>query len=147
MDSQWGSYFYKSNLPRCWITLDKETIWDYPKDFLRCPVYPVDGDRGSFTVQQVYPYGGNIPNISALIRDYIDTPKDVVFSKVFKNDHWGLTDILKAADRRFGKERLSLLKESTQSAAVQAIRERRLSKKSKNFYGYDIRCHTLGCRL
>ena len=30
MDSQMGS----TNLPRYWITLDKETIFDYPKQFI-----------------------------------------------------------------------------------------------------------------
>ena len=31
MDSQYGS----TNLPRYWITLGKETLWDYPKDFIK----------------------------------------------------------------------------------------------------------------
>ena len=31
MDSQRGS----TNIPRYWITLGKEIIWDYPKDFIK----------------------------------------------------------------------------------------------------------------
>jgi hypothetical protein len=43
--------------------------------------------------------------ISNLIRDYINCPKEALLEP-FENDRWGLTDILRAADRRIGKRRL-----------------------------------------
>jgi hypothetical protein len=43
-----------------------------------------------------------------LLREYIDTPTDGLLEKEFVNDRWGLTNILKAADRglsRIGTKR------------------------------------------
>ena len=61
MQSELGS----TNLPRYWISLKKEIIWDYPKDFINKP-HP---DRTDW-----YPYSTDISEISNLIREYIDTP-------------------------------------------------------------------------
>ncbi len=72
MNSQMGS----TNLPRYWITLGKEIIWDYPKDFVE-KSHPNRADI------KWYPYGNDVPNISMLIREYIDTPKTQLFDKVF----------------------------------------------------------------
>ena len=69
MDSQRGG----TNLPRYWITLGKEVIWDYPKDFVN-KLHP------KRTNIKWYPYGTDIPDMSSLIREYIDTPKTELFS-------------------------------------------------------------------
>ncbi len=99
MDSQMGC----TNLPRYWITLNKKIIWDYPKQFV--------GEEHSNRAQtKWYTYSTDIPDISNLIREYIDTPKHELLLKKFKNDHWGLTDVLKASDKRIGKRRLPDLK-------------------------------------
>ena len=89
MGSQRGS----TNLPRYWVTLDKEAIWDYPKDF-------------KVGVENGYPYQTDVSTISDLIRRYIDTPLEQLLIQSFDDDLWGLTDILRAADRRLGRERL-----------------------------------------
>jgi len=89
MGSQRGS----TNLPRYWVTLDKETIWDYPKDF-------------KAAVENGYPYQTDISTFSDLIRQYIDTPLDQLLINSLEQYTWGLTDILRAADRRLGRERL-----------------------------------------
>lgn len=109
MKSQYGS----ADLPRYWITLDKEIVFDYPKQF-------ADNGERSF-----YPYITDVPHISELIREYIDTPKDELFTRRFENDHWGLADILRAADKRIGKRRLELLKNTADNMAVQKIIEQR----------------------
>ena len=105
MDSTYGT----TDLPRYWITLDDEIIFDYPKQFV-CKTedgYNMKNLNGGI---YYYPYETDVSDISNLIREYIDTPKDVVFSKHFENDHWGLINIIKAADRRFGTRRLEALK-------------------------------------
>lgn len=89
MGSQRGS----TNLPRYWVTLDKETIWDYPKDF-------------KTAVESGYPYQTDISTFSELIRQYIDTQLDQLLINSLEQDTWGLTDVLRAADRRLGRERL-----------------------------------------
>jgi hypothetical protein len=106
MDSQRGS----TNIPRYWITLGKDIIFDYPKDFPEA--------RAS------YPYLTDVSSISRLIRDYIDTPVDDLLSKQFE-DPWGLIEIFLAADRRIGKRRLRELGEKLSSDGAKLVLERR----------------------
>ena len=106
MKSQRGS----TSVPRFFIKLDKEIIWDFPKDF------PVDGE---------YPYWANQIGISKLIREYIDAPINGLLNKKFEIEHvsvikqylysnhqdnydfnLNLTDLFKVADRRIGKKKL-----------------------------------------
>ena len=87
MNSQRGG----TDLPRYWITLGKEILFDYPK------VAPERGD---------YPYMTEVSDISALFREYLDTPKEQLPAKRFDDDRYGLTDLLKAADARLGPARL-----------------------------------------
>ncbi len=115
-------------MPRYWITLDKEIIWDYPKQFINTP-HP---DREK---PEHFPYGTDISDISNLFREYIDTPKAELLSKAFENDHWGLINILRAADRRHGKEQLKLMIRKTKNKAAARILELRIKrtiKKSSN---------------
>ena len=117
MNSQYGS----SDLLRYWITLGKETIFDYPKQFA------LKGGRtknlSGFLAG--YPHRTDIPDISNLIREYIDTPKEELLTKTFTNDYWGLINILRAADRRIGVRRLETLKKKTHNiAALKVIRAR-----------------------
>ena len=114
-----------TDLPRYWISLKDEIIFDYPKQFIR------KGEDGNFIEnlkgeRAEYPYITDISKISDLIREYIDTPKEEIFSKQFENDAWGLADIIKAADRRIGKSRLEQLKSATDSEVVKKIIDCRL---------------------
>ena len=106
MDSQRGS----TDLPRYWITLGKDIIFDYPKDFP-----PANAS---------YPYVTDVSSISRLIRDYIDTPVDDLLIKEFE-DPWGLIEIFLAADRRIGKRRLRELGEKLTSDAARLVLEKR----------------------
>jgi hypothetical protein len=92
MQSQHGS----TDIPRYWLTLNKEIVWDYPKDFKA--ILPPE-----------FPYLNDMSEISELIREYIDTPETELITKSF-NDPWKLTEILKAADRRIGRRRFDELK-------------------------------------
>ncbi len=109
MESKYGC----TDLPRYWITLEKEIIWDYPKDFV--------GKLG-----EGYPYSTSISYISQLIREYIDTPKEKLYGRIFENDYWGLTNILKASDRRIGVRRLPQLKKKIKNKAAQKVLKCRL---------------------
>ncbi|HBI85649.1 MAG TPA: hypothetical protein DDX71_05105 [Ruminococcus sp.] len=123
MDTRYGT----TDLPRYWITLDGEIIFDYPAQFV---VKNAEGNGVRNLRGEVlqYPYETDISDISALIREYIDTPKNAVFAKHFENDHWGLINILKAADRRFGTRRLEMLRRRTDNKAAQKIIARRLDE-------------------
>ena len=118
MDSQYGN----TNLPRYWIILDKEIVFDYPKQF----VTPNGTIKNLSGVEAVYPYKTDICDISDLIRTYIDTPKEHLLSMQFEDDHWGLVNILRAADKRIGTRRLSALKRKTDNLAARKIIAARL---------------------
>ena len=120
MDSRWGG----TDLPRYWITLGKEIIFDYPKDFLdkKLP------ERGLIiscshneTVGELYPYVTEISLISDIIREYIDTPLADLLSLDFEADDLGITDILKASDRRIGKRRRAEYFKDTDNEEVKKI--------------------------
>jgi hypothetical protein len=121
MDSERGS----TDLPRYWITLGREVIWDYPRDF-------IDRPHPGRNPPKWYPYGTDIPDISGLIRDYIDTPRTELLSKRFAGDHWGIVNILRAADRRFGQRGLLALGRKTRNSAARRVIEARFHQKRLN---------------
>ena len=111
MRSQCGS---STSLPRYWITLGKEVIWDYPHDF-------VAGKRSvrNYHGESLwYPYQTDVSAISNLLREYIDTPKEQLLTKQFTNDKWGLVNILQAADRRICVRQLESLRHKTHNIAA-----------------------------
>ena len=109
--------YARNTVPRFYVKLGKEIIWDYPKDFK-------DSER-------CYAYWNSDNGISALIREYIDTPVDELLHKDFSGEYkkfglrhtdeegfqkvWNeksdpdvvvsLTDLFKVADRRIGKKK------------------------------------------
>ena len=89
---------------RYWIVFKGQTIWEEPRDvasFLKA-------GRGNSVATE----------ITAVLRQYLDTPKDELLSAAFPGDRWGLTEVLLAADRRIGKRRLVELKSKCASAAA-----------------------------
>ena len=124
MQSQRGS----TDLPRYWITLDGETIWDYPGQFI---VEGGDVRRTDGSVIRGYPYSTDVPEISDLIREYIDTPIESLLSHQFDGDHWGLANILRAADRRIGRRQWSALKRKTHNHAAHRVLQARTDKREE----------------
>lgn len=120
MQSRCGS----TDLPRYFITLAGEIIFDYPKDFVLKSGGVKSLAGGALT--KIYPYGNDISDIGELIREYIDTPKDELFKKHFDADEWGLANILKAADKRIGKRRLQILAKNKKNQAMQKVIAARL---------------------
>ena len=120
MQSRCGS----TDLPRYFITLAGEIIFDYPKDF----VLKSGGVKSlaGGALAKIYPYGNDISDIGELIREYIDTPKEELFKKHFDADEWGLANILKAADKRIGKRRLQILAKNKKNQAMQKVIAARL---------------------
>lgn len=122
MQSQRGS----TDLPRYWITLGKEIIFDYPKQFVNS-----NGMIVNLSVEgnsMAYPYDcQDICNISNFIRVYIDTPVNEIMTKHFDEDYWGLANILRAADRRVGLSRLVTLQNQNVPIAVQKVIDARIA--------------------
>ena len=120
MQSRRGS----TDLPRYFITLAGEIIFDYPKDFMLKSGGVKSLAGGAPT--KIYPYGNDISDIGELIREYIDTPKEELFKKHFDADEWGLANILKATDKRIGKRRLQILAKNRKNQAMQKVIAARL---------------------
>jgi len=106
--------YANESVPRYWITIGKEIVWDFPKC---CPKEQLD--------EMYYPYCGDMSFISQTIRDYIDCPKDKLMTFDAEDSHWGLIPILRACDRRIGKRQLRDIDAS--SPVVQQILADRLS--------------------
>ena len=107
MRSQRGS----TSMPRYYVKLGKEIIWDFPKDF-------------KYKEMDIYQWSEN-NDLCNLVRDYIDTPLEKLLNKKFKQDTFKITvqylqertqenvvlefrlaELFKASDRRLGKEKL-----------------------------------------
>ena len=127
MGSQYGS----TDLPRYWITLGKETIFDYPKHFIHSEG-PDENSRIAYEALSIYPYSSETSEISNMLREYIDTPLSELMTKKFEGDHWRLTDILRAADRRIGRRRLAELAEVVSNPAAQKILKQRMNAYKEN---------------
>ena len=118
MQSQSGS----TGLPRYWITVGEEIVWDYPKQFIELPA---DGREPSHH----YPYNTDVNAISNLIEEYLNTPREDLPTRRFDNDHWGLINILRAADRRFGTRQLPDLKRKIGNPAARKVLAKRFAAK------------------
>lgn len=108
--------WHGNKLPRYFIMIDKEIIFDYPKDFDTTDRYGYNS----------YPWDTDISDISNLIEKYIQCPESELFNN-FEEDKWGLTDILRVCDRRIGKRRLMILKNNTDNTLLIKIIDKRLN--------------------
>lgn len=107
--------YHGSKLPRYFITIDKEIIWDYPKQFNTTLKYGFNS----------YPWDTDISKISDVIEEYIQRPVDEIMN-TFADDRWGITEILRICDRRIGKRRLETLKENIKDERLLKIIRKRL---------------------
>lgn len=110
MRSQCGSTL----IPRCYITIGTEIIWDFPHDF---PSACVDSYSPCLAIQP----------ITTLLRMWTDTSNEDLQEFAQAADQWGLAELLLAVDRRMGQKRLRALHERTKSEKVKAIIAMRLS--------------------
>lgn len=109
--------YHGSKLPRYFITIDKEIVFDYPKDFDTSEKYGFNS----------YPWDTDISAISDVIEEYIQC-SDTELMNAFQKDKWGITDILRVCDRRIGKRRLKLLREKVTNEVLLDVIERRLNQ-------------------
>lgn len=111
--------YHSNKLPRYFITVGKEIVFDYPKDFDTTRNY----GRNS------YPWDTEISDISNMIEAYIQRPEETLMQP-FEGDVWGLTELLRVCDRRIGKRRLHALRNATAGERLLCIIDRRLGSKT-----------------
>lgn len=107
--------YHGNKLPRYFITIGKDVVFDYPKQFDTTLKYEWNS----------YPWDCDISDISDMIEAYIECPENELMQP-FTDDKWGITDILRACDRRIGKRRLIQMHDETENAVVREIIEKRL---------------------
>lgn len=107
--------WHGNKLPRYFITIAKDIIFDYPKDFDTTKKYGFNS----------YPWDTDISGISNVIEEYIQSSKDKIANE-FSNDKWGITDILRVCDRRIGKRRLRQIRDNTDNEVLLNIINKRL---------------------
>ena len=90
----------KESIPHYWITVNGETVWDFPNNY-------IDNDSlvDGFTLKEVYFYPDNYNWIADVLRNYINTPKEQLLTIKFDNDKFGLVDVLRKYDRRISKHK------------------------------------------
>lgn len=88
------------NMERHWIVLNGVIIWDFPGPFLKSknPDHP--------NPVQYHPSMSFPTPPAKLFDEYLSCPVDELLTRKFEEDHYGLGDIMRAADRRLGKTRL-----------------------------------------
>ena len=109
--------YHGSKLPRYFITIDKEIVFDYPKDFDTSEKYGFNS----------YPWDTDISAISDIIEEYIQCPDTELMNR-FEKDKWGITDILRVCDRRIGIRRLKALRKKVTNEVLLDVIERRLNR-------------------
>ena len=92
----------RPSVPRYWITIGKEIVWDFPNMFLE---HEPLCQCGCKSIKESYYYNDNYTWIPETIRAYIDTPKEDLLITKFENDIFGFVDVLRAVDRRIGKDK------------------------------------------
>lgn len=100
------------DIGRYWITLEGETIWQYPADLDSALSQPVGNPE--------------VGEVTVALREYIDTPRDALLDMRLTGDVWGLGDLLKAADRRLGRRSLENLAKMPLSVSARRILDARL---------------------
>ncbi len=109
--------YHGNKLPRYFITIGKEIVFDYPKDFDTTEKYDFNS----------YPWDTDMRDISDLVEAYIERPVEELMLP-FDDDKWGLTDILRACDRRIGKRRLKEMLAATEDNRIRDIITKRIQK-------------------
>ena len=98
-------------IPRYWITIGKEIVWDFPKNAM--------WDNSDWN------FFDEAKSISRLIKTYVDCPKDELLMHTF-NDRWKMLPYLLACDKRIGKRRLVQMLEKDEYSYVAWIIQKRL---------------------
>ena len=100
-------------LPRFWVTIGKQIIWDFPKNFM---------DEN----EEEWYFYDEAKKLSCLIKEYVDCPVNELLTHEF-NDRFKLIPILHVCDRRIGKRRLEQLLYDDEYSAVSWLIEKRLN--------------------
>lgn len=106
-----------AELGRYWFMLDGDILWDFPRQFVSS--HSCYMPLNESTLNSSYPYSA--ADVSAVLREYLNTPVDSLLSTEFKHDRCGACELLRAADRRLSVRRLMTYYSDREHMAVMVI--------------------------
>ena len=105
--------------PRYFVTLDGQTIFDWPKD------YPLGESFQCKKLEIFHLYDFCASDISDVLSNYLNANEE---SRMTMTDPWGIVDIIRAADRRIGQRRWDQVFASSNSAGKLVLLARKAAK-------------------
>ncbi len=105
--------------PRYFVTLNGKIIFDWPKD------YPLGENSGTPKMDYEHLFFGRASHISDAITDYLNANAQ---KQMILTDPWGITDIIRAADRRIGCRRWDAVFALSNCAGRQVLLARKAAK-------------------
>lgn len=114
-----------TSYPRYWVQLDKNILFDFPKEFIKKP--------GFWDIT----YDQNIVDISRMLGEYLNTGTSDLLTKDF-GDRWGLMDFILAADKRIGSRRILPLAKRVSNPKAHLILEKRFPRYKETLIGEKI---------
>lgn len=119
-------------IPRYFVTLNGEIIFDFPKDF---PISDIDfqqyahrPDGEGERMAEVYKRSPEaVSDISCALDQYLNADQ---VTRLTIKDYWGILDIIRAADRRVGVRQWDRLYETSSAAARKVLDARRKARKN-----------------
>lgn len=116
----WGNSDF--NVQFVTVLLNRQNIWWFPKDSkVECYPNPYSSTIIK-TAEGIWDW--NFSNVKGIIIKYLDLPKERLLTEDYSWDFCGITEILRAADRRIGYKRLLEVIDSYIPAAQQVFNER-----------------------
>ena len=84
-------YYGTLEIPRLWVTLNKEIIFDFIKDFkdIENPNPGCHWMDSAGVTRKPLVYWCQISEITNFIQTYIETPVDMLFDHTFETDYFG----------------------------------------------------------
>ncbi|MCO6430639.1 MAG: hypothetical protein J5J00_07235 [Deltaproteobacteria bacterium] len=104
-----------NSIGRIWFKCSKEVVWDEPRNVSKRVSAGETND--------------DVSTMTSIMREYLALPREEIFTFNSPLDSWGLVEMLKAADRRIGKRRLTDLKANTKGRAALQLIIRRLQSR------------------
>lgn len=88
----------REQVPRYWITVNNEIVWDFPNMFLD----ELSQDNTN-TIRETYFFPTNYFWVHNVIQEYINTPRQDLLTVSFKEDKYNLVNTLRKYDKRISK--------------------------------------------
>lgn len=118
------SDFLEQKLERLWITLQEQVVWDFPTELLESGTCLTAEQSVDLVTEN---------RLADIFEFYCETPVRLLPYVTHPSDCWGITDILRSADRRLGSGLMkACCQKMTPASAAFLIAQRKVQR--EEFY-------------